>query len=295
MLTKTSNRRTVLAVCLIVIAGCTGFSVEMSAMKNKQSDESAIPEIVAHRGFSYAAPENTKAAIELAWQIGCPAAGCDVYLTKDLRVMLMHDESAKRTTGADLNMTQTPSVKLCTLDAGSWKDPRYAGEKIPFLEEVLETIPDRGTLLIETKSGPEILPYLKELIDKSGKADRLSIICFDLDTIAAAKRMMPSIPAYLLVDTQKDKLTGKPIPHSVELIRTAKDNGLDGLDVHYAGITEKFAEAVQKSGLKLCTWTVDDAQEARRLERLGVCSITTNRPDYIMETLHYPKNEQANP
>jgi glycerophosphoryl diester phosphodiesterase len=259
--------------------------METFAMANKQPAKPAIPEIVAHRGFSYVAPENTLAAIRLAWQTDCPAAECDVYLTKDRRIMLMHDDSAKRTAGADLSMAETDSAQLRALDAGSWKNTQYAGEKIPFLEEVLETIPDGRTLFIEIKCGPEILPHLKSLIDKSKKADRLAVICFNLDVIAEAKKLMPSIPAYWLVNTEEDKLTKKPIPHSPDLIRMAKEKNLDGLDVHYAGVTEMFAESVVKSKMKLYTWTVDDSQEARRLQRLGVHGITTNRPDYLAENL----------
>jgi glycerophosphoryl diester phosphodiesterase len=261
--------------------------MEALAMANKQPAKPAIPEIVAHRGFSYVAPENTLAAIRLAWQTGCPAAECDVYLTRDRRIMLMHDDSAKRTAGADLKMAETDSAQLRTLDAGSWKDAKYAGEKIPFLEEVLETIPEGRILFIEIKSGPEILPYLNESISKSGKADRLAIICFNLDVIAKAKKMMPSIPAHWLVDTEENKLTGKRIPHSPDLIRIAKEKNLDGLDVHYAGVTAEFAESVLKSKLKLYTWTVDDAQEALRLQRLDVHGITTNRPDYLTENLRF--------
>lgn len=285
MHTKTTCHAIRLAARLFVIAVCSVSAPETFAMKNKLPEKSPIPQIVAHRGFSYTAPENTLAAINLAWQTGCPAVECDVYLTKNRRIMLMHDKSAKRTTGVDVNMADTDSDSLRTLDAGSWKAPQYKGEKIPFLEEVLETIPAEGTLFIEIKCGPEILPHLKEQIDKSGKADRLALICFNLEIIAAAKQMIPSIPAYWLVGTEEDKLTHKPIPHKTDLISTAAEKKLDGLDVNFAGVTEEFAAQVLKSGLKLYTWTVDDAKEARRLQQFEVHGITTNRPDYLFESL----------
>jgi glycerophosphoryl diester phosphodiesterase len=241
--------------------------------------------IIAHRGFSYAAPENTRASFRLAWQAGAPAAECDVYLTKDRQIMLMHDKTAKRTGGADLMMEETDSADLRKLDVGSWKDLNYAGEKIPFLEEILETIPKGRILFIEIKCGPEILPYLKELIDQSGREKQLTIISFNLDVAAGAKHLMPRIPVYWLVGTEEDKQTGKPIPHSVDLIRTAAEKGLDGLDLHYKGITEEFARQVFEHKLKLYAWTVDDLQEARRLAGMGICGITTNRPDYLMKNL----------
>jgi len=273
------------AACLTAIVSGAWFVTETLAMANKTPSECAIPLIAAHRGFSHRAPENTLAAINLAWQTGCAAVECDVQLTRDGRIVLMHDESSKRTTGADWKIADTDSDRLVTLDAGSWKAPQYAGEKIPFLEDVLETIPANGTLFIEIKCKREILPYLQKAIADSGKSDRLAIICFDLDVVTSAKERMPSIPAYWLVGTEKDPQTGKPIPHSADLIRITQDHKLDGLDVHFAGITDEFAGQVLTSGLKLYTWTVDDAQEAQRLRDLKVHGITTNRPDYIRQKL----------
>jgi glycerophosphoryl diester phosphodiesterase len=182
-------------------------------------------------------------------------------------------------------MEETDSAELKKLDVGSWKDPNYAGEKIPYLEEILQTIPEKRTFFIEIKCGPEILPYLKEIIDQSGKEKQLTIISFNLDVAAGAKRMMPKIPVYWLVGTEEDKQTKQPIPHSVDLIKTAAEKGLDGLDLNYKGITPDFAQEVFKSNLKLYAWTVDDLHEAHRLKQMGICGITTNRPDYLMKNL----------
>ena len=132
---KSINKLTVWFIIIVVYAWPT---TNIFAVGNKPPAKLPIPEIVAHRGFSDIAPENTLAAINLAWKIGCPCVECDVYLTKDHRIMLMHDKSTKRTTGKDLYMAETGSDQLRNLDAGFWKDPQYAGEKIPFLEEVLE-------------------------------------------------------------------------------------------------------------------------------------------------------------
>lgn len=267
-------------ISLAVLLAAGGCSKEAVAMEMQPT---AQPEIVAHRGFSFAAPENTKAAVELAWQVGCPAVECDVHLTRDRRIMLMHDKSAKRTGGVDWTLAETDSADLRKLDVGSWKDPNYAGEPIPFLEDILDTIPEGRTLFIEIKCGPEILEPLKILIDRSCKHNQLAIISFNLEVAAKAKRLMPRIPAYWLVGTEENKLTGKPIPHSPGLIQTTLEKGLDGLDVHHAGITEAFAREVRSRGLRLYTWTVDDLTQARRLARLGICGITTNCPDRLMK------------
>jgi glycerophosphoryl diester phosphodiesterase len=94
-----------------------------------------------------------------------------------------------------------------------------------------------------------------------------------------------AVPTYWLKGTDKDKQTKQWIPHDPKLVQRAQANGLDGLDVDYAGVTEEFAHAVHASGLKLYVWTVDDPQEAKRLVKLGVDGITTNRPNWLREQL----------
>ena len=285
-----------LGISLTVLMLITiGFSERGLAMEKSDSGSPARPEIIAHRGFSHIAPENTLAAFLLAWQIGSPAAECDVYLTKDHQIMIMHDKSAQRTGGADLLMEQTDSAELEKLDIGSWKDPNYAGEKIPYLKDVLKAIPKGRTFFIEVKSGPGIVPYLKKVIDQSGKGMQLVIISFNIDVLSAAKAAMPKIPAYWLVSTEEDKQTHKPIPHSTELIHIVVEKGLDGLDVHYAGITADFAEQVRKNHLKLYAWTVDDPQEAERLKKMGISGITTNRPALLMKSGHGKKGDPQMP
>ena len=167
---------------------------------------------------------------------------------------------------------------------GSFKSEKFAGEKIPFLADVIETIPPERKLYVEIKCGKEILPFLKKLITESGKISQIVIIGFDLDTVTISKELI-DVPTYWLKGTEKDKETEKWIPHNPQLVRIAKNKGLDGLDVHYAGVTKEFTDAVKASGQKLYTWTVDDPEEAIRLVGLGVAGITTNRPQWLRQQL----------
>jgi len=184
---------------------------------------------------------------------------------------------------------------LRKLDVGRFKSDNFAGEKIPFLEEVLETIPPRKKLYVEIKSGPETVPFLEQAIHASGKQAQIVIIGFDLDTVALAKEHMPLIPVYWLKGTEKGKVSRKYIPHDASLIQTARDKDLDGLDVHFAGVTEEFARAVRAAGLGLYVWTVDDPAEARRLAGLNVDGITTNRPAWLREQLAAPRPSKPGP
>ena len=242
-------------------------------------------EIIGHRGASYDAPENTVVSVLTAWKQGADSAEIDIHLTQDNRIVLMHDDNTKRITGADHQIAETASDVLRQLDAGGWKDPKFTGERIPFLEEILPTIPEKRRLFIEIKCGPEILPYLKTVIEKSGKSQQIVIIGFDLDTVAKSKELMPNLPAYWLKSTEKEKDTGVLIPHGKELIPTAQEKGLDGLDVQHSGVTREFVDAVHKAGLRLYVWTVNDPDEARRLKELGVDGITTDRPGWLRAQL----------
>ena len=247
-------------------------------------------EIIAHRGASYDAPENTMASVALGWQRQANVE-VDTYLSKDNRMVVIHDASTKRTAGVDLKVKDATADQLRALDVGSFKAKKFAGEHIPLLAEVVNSIPPGQKLYIEIKCGQEILPQLRQLLVDSGKMSQVVIIDFDLETVAECRKLI-DVPTYWLKGTEKDKQTKQWIPHDPKLVQMAKDKGLDGLDVDFAGVTKEFARAVQAAGLKLYVWTVDDPAEARRLVQLGVDGITTNRPDWLRDQL---KNRKTAP
>ena len=261
-----------LLVCLLAVGGCAGVG------------ERGV-EIIAHRGASYLAPENTVAAAEVAWEVGADAVEVDVYLSADGRMVVIHDRNTKRTSGVDLAVAKTDAAVLRSLDVGRFKGEEFAGEKIPFLREILATVPPGKRLFVEIECGPEIVEPLREAIEASGRQEQVVIICFDLEVAAEAKRAMPGREVYWLVGARKDPETGEALEHDAGNVRIAAERGLDGLDVHFAGVTEGFMEAVRGAGQRLYVWTVDDAQEARRLAALGVAGITTNRPGWMREQL----------
>ncbi|MHC4205315.1 MAG: glycerophosphodiester phosphodiesterase family protein, partial [Planctomycetota bacterium] len=125
-------------------------------------------EIIAHRGASHIAPENTMASVMLGWEKDADVE-VDVYLTKDKKIVAIHDDTTERTAGIELNVAETNSEELLKLDVGSFKSEEYAGEQIPFLADIVETIPRGRKLYVEVKCGQEILPHLKELLAQSGK------------------------------------------------------------------------------------------------------------------------------
>ena len=239
---------------------------------------SSQPMIIAHRGASFDAPENTLAAVKMAWQQGADAVEVDVHLSADNKIMVIHDKDTRRTSGTDLKVKETISNELRKLDVGSFKSSKYTGERIPFLEEIIETIPKGKMLFVEIKSDESMLPVLKKLIEKSGKTGQIVIIGFDFATVEEAKSMMPDIPVYWLKFSF--------IRYSGGIIERVKEAGLDGLNLHHKNISGKFASKVKKAGLGLYTWTVDDPMEAKRLQDLGIDGITTNRPLWLMQKMN---------
>ena len=235
--------------------------------------------VIAHRGASHLAPENTLASVKLAWEHGADAVEVDVHLTKDNRIVAIHDLTTIRTCSEDLEVAVTHSSHLRELDAGSHKHADFAGETIPFLEEILDTVPPGRHLFVEVKCGPEILPILNDALTRSGKRSQIVIIGFDLPTMKAAKEIMPDIPAHWLCDKKAWGPSGRAIAQQ------AKAHGLDGVNVHWSGITWRLARAVRKAGLKLYAWTVDHPGDADRLHGLGVDGITTNRPGWLRKRI----------
>ena len=246
-------------------------------------------EIIGHRGASYSAPENTLASVNLAWKRGADAAEIDVYLSKDRRIVALHDSTTKRTGGQNWKVGDRTLAELRTLDVGSWKSKDYAGEKIPTLEEVLATIPDGKRLFIEIKCKAEILPELQQVLEASGKLPAQTvIISFDFDTVAAAKSRMPELAVYWIHGTspKRDKLTGRLTSPPSELIQRCRQAGLNGLDIAYdSQLTKRIVAEIHRLGMGLYVWTVNEPEDARRLVELGVDGITTDRPGWLREQL----------
>jgi len=239
--------------------------------------------IVAHRGASHDAPENTLAAFNLAWERGADAIEGDFQLTADGRIVAMHDKTLKRTAGLDRKLADLTLAELRKLEAGKWKDAKYDGEPIPTLEQVLATVPDGKGILIELKVGVEIVAPLKAVLDKTKlKPSQLTIICFDADVIAACKKQMPHINAFWLTGFKQDKQTKRWSPTIDAIMKTLKRTGADGLDCNaHATIDAAFVKRLRDASMQFHCWTVNDVAVAKRFRELGVDSITTDRPAWL--------------
>ncbi len=238
--------------------------------------------IIAHRGASHDAPENTVASVNLAWKKGADAVEVDVHLSKDNRIMVIHDHDTKRTTGEKLVVRESMSSALRSLDASMGKDA-FSGEKIPFLEEVVATLPEGKVLFIEVKTDTIIMPHLVVLLNEHQKKSQVVVISFDFDVCEMMKREIPSIPVYWLHYT----LSGA---YKSKWISRAREAGLDGLNFRSKGISKEYVDEVHRAGMKMFAWTVDDPEEAGRLIECGIDGITSNRPAWLKEQLERGKD-----
>lgn len=242
-------------------------------------------EIIAHRGASFDAPENTVEALKLAWDQHADASEFDVFQSKDGKIVVIHDKDTKRVAGVEKKVSEQTLAELRMLDVGKWKGPRFTGLRIPTLEEMLAATPSKKRVFVEVKTGPEIVPELDRVLRASKTPPaQTPIISFNADVIAAIKKLRPDLEAYWIVNIKPGK--GKTPPTIESLIAKCKTIQADGLDLSASPVLDKaYAARIKSAGLKLYVWTVNDAMEARRLVDVGVDGITTDRPAWLREKL----------
>ncbi|MDG1172840.1 MAG: glycerophosphodiester phosphodiesterase [Opitutales bacterium] len=241
------------------------------------------PLIVAHRGASFDAPENTLPAFELAWKRGADAVEGDFLLSKDGHIVCVHDKKTKKVADQNLEVVTSTLKELQALDVGSSKDEKFRGTRIPTLSQVFATVPKGKKIFVEVKCGPEIIPALTREIDRSGLThDQIVLICFKPEVIREFKKARPNHKAYWLCVIGKKK--GVLTPSLKTIMDTLKSTGADGLDSHFS-IPEEFLQAVLDAGYEWHVWTVNDPDMAKQLVQRGVHSITTDRPGFLRDAL----------
>ncbi|TQK62904.1 glycerophosphoryl diester phosphodiesterase [Brevibacillus sp. AG162] len=233
---------------------------------------------MAHRGWSGKAPENTMTAIRLALaEPAIKAMEIDVQLTRDGVPVLIHDFTLERTTnGRGLVMDHT-LAELRELDAGSWFGDKFAGEKIPTLEEVLIAVRGRCTLNIELKATSDMYPGIAEkvlaLVEKHGMKQEVYLTSFDHDLIRHVRTLDQEVQTGLIV-------YGRP----VLMLEQMEAAGATILSMGYPFLTRELTVAAIEKGFKVIAWTLDDPKHIREViswhPQVQIC---TNHPDRMWE------------
>ncbi len=238
--------------------------------------------IVAHRGASAYAPENTLNAFQLAWQMGADAIEGDFRLTADGQIVCIHDASTQRLASENLPVETTNYARLREVDVGRSFKADCVGAHIPLLSEVMDTVPTGKKLLIELKSGPRIGAPLIETLNASHLAtEQVILIAFNSDVLDAIKKTAPHYATGLIVKFHTS-LNGKLVPDLKTTLSKAQNLGCAHLHVGAEPwLPQDLGEQTRAHGLQLHTWTVDTAELCEAMRQIGVQSITTNKPDTI--------------
>lgn len=244
----------------------------------------STPLIVAHRGASHDAPENTLPAFKLAWKQGADAIEGDFHLTSDGKIVCIHDYDTKRVAGQKLVVKQTSLKDLRELDAGAWLAPKWKGTKVPTFKEVAATVPATGKFYIEVKCGPEIVPQLLREIAATGlKPEQVVVISFDASVIREVKDKAPNYKACWLSSFEKKSPLDPSVDQAISTMREIKADGFSSkADLR---LNEEYIKVLNEAGFEYHCWTVNDPKVAKQFEELGALSITTDRPGYIRESI----------
>ena len=235
------------------------------------------PLIVAHRGASRDAPSNTIPAFQLAWEQGADAIEADFHLSKDGKIVCFHDADTERVAGTQLVVRQSTLAELKQLDVGASHGAAFNGTRIPTIAEVFATIPQGKKIFIEVKCGAEIIPTLLNEIDQSGLTqEQIVVISFNKQVIQQLKIKAPQYKASWLCSFNKQE-TGEITPSLATVLKTLKQIQADGLSSNTA-VPASVIEAVSQQGYEWHVWTINDLNTARRMQALGVLSITTDVP-----------------
>lgn len=258
---------------LIVLLGCG--STPLEPMKHQPPRQ----RIVAHRGASHEAPENTLAAFKRAWALGCEAVELDVRLTHDGEVVVFHDATTLRIGGRDTPVAEQTLAELRALDVGAWKHIKYKGERIPTLAEALATIPGGRAMFVEIKSGKDTAPAIAKAIKEAQPTSTsIALQGYDADALAALAAALPDAPAYWTVDPPKDA-KDQPQPYPLSIIEETKRRGFAGLALDYRGVTDELLAAASKADLLVDVWTLNETALLADWSGKDVRWIETDRPE----------------
>ena len=242
------------------------------------------PLIIAHRGESNDAPENTLAAINLAWKRNADAVEVDVHLTGDSQIVVIHDSNTRRTGNQAKEIKTSTFEELNRLTVGNAK---YPDERIPTLSEVFATIPVGKKILVEIKTGDEIIPKLIQKVGNSNlEKDQIEFIGFDFQTMVYVKKALPKYRTHWILELGSFWLYKILNPSIEKIILKAKENNLDGLDLR-AGkiINTQLIRKIKSANLIVYLWTVNDPKKARNYFEMGVDGITTDRAGWMREKI----------
>ena len=236
--------------------------------------------VIAHRGFSGRAPENTVAAISEAIAIGADMAEIDVTLTADNRVVVIHDETLQRTTNGSGNVAEHDFDEIRSLDAGSWFAPQFAGEKVPTLGEVLDLVKGQILLNVEIKSeavGRGISDKVAAAIKERGMTDQVIVSSFSPTALEQMRAVAPEIRTAVLYN--------KELQRGQDPVEIVRGLGASAFNIRGSRLKAKMLRSCREQRIPVGVYTVDKPRKMKQWVKKGIDAIFTNHPDRLLELL----------
>lgn len=251
------------------------------------------PLIVAHRGVSAHAPENTLAAMRMVLDSEADGVELDVRLASDGVPVVIHDATLNRTGRCKGHVSAFSSEELCQIDVGSWFNAKYpklaksdfVGETISSLWQVLQVLDDfRGLIYIELKTETDNFHQLVKAVCDTVRFSRLLpqiiIKSFDLAAVSETKHHLPRVQtAALFGQTVADLLRRRQ-----NLITTTCELGADQISLHYSLVTKQLAGLASEAGLPITIWTTDNPTWLAKCQQLGIRALITNDPVKLLRS-----------
>jgi len=237
--------------------------------------------VIAHRGFSGAAPENTIAAVRAAIAIKADMVEIDVTLTSDGHIVVIHDETLDRTTNGSGEIFQFTLAELRELDAGSWFDPGFAGEPIPTLDDVLDEVEGRILLNVEIKSEAVdrgVVEKVAATIREHGMIDEVVISSFSPTALRQMRSEAPEIRTAVLYN--------KKFHQGRDVVDIVTDLGAGVFNIKRQRLTRKMRRRCIENNIPIGIYTVNDPRRMRRLVEKGIDAIFTDHPDRLIDVLN---------
>ncbi len=255
----------------------------------------APPLVIAHRGYSAVAPENTLAAFEAALRCGADMVETDLHPAADGSAVLIHDAEVSATTGGRGRVADLRAAELARLDAGSWFSPAYRGQRVPLLADLLDLLTEHpgGQLLLELKgrwSTAQVAAAVQD-VRRARAVEQVVVQSFETSTLAHVQEVAPEVRrAVLLDEPDADALAqGRALRRDLGVV--ACNPGVASVVARPAAVAELHA-----AGLAVWPWTVDEPVLWRALSEAGVDGVITNRPDGLrgwIQARTDPSAEQA--
>ena len=262
-------------------------------MSGLNAREKSTPPVlaVAHRGGAAIAPENTLGAFRQALGLGVDMVECDVHLSKEGEVVILHDPELSRTSDGRGPVGELTLPQLRKLNAASrFQAGNWPAEPIPTLAELLDLTRGLAQVQIEikvSKNGeryPGIEEKVVELVRRRALVGKVLIICFDFPTLVEVKRLDPRFKTGALVE--KSWMAANAYkPYERIVAEVAEETGADYFMPPLSAVAEALVRAVHSRGLKIGVWVVNTEEEMRQLAGWGVDAITSDHPDLLLRVL----------